>query len=209
MSTARLGVTRLVIIAAAILALNGCGTEGAQHRGTTAIDEEQAQTIDGYHVLVTTGGGESTNGIWHVDTTGCNAFLWIDAKKKTSAGVCLRRGQKVAPSVRCEADDIVIETQLNTDAKWVRLIMNNGQTVVSSVIRVPVKNEAPLAYYYQVVPRSKSAPQALDEITGRRSESLRKISLPAERGCGPRELEGRRTKGRHRAPKASGTTYES
>lgn len=214
MSPARLGVTRFVVSAAAILVLCGCGTAAArhgdavQHGAGMAADEKQAQIVDGYRVQIATGGGESTNGIWHARTTGCQAFLWISAEVGSGAGVCLRKGVMVKPSVRCEAGNIVIEAQPRAEATGMMLEMSNGQKLASSVIRVSLKDGAMLKYYYQVVPNRGPVPRTLDEVTGR-SESARRIPLPAGQGCGGRELGGHPTKPPRRSPKGPGTTYES
>jgi len=195
MSTKRLSVGTLAVCALLAAAVASRAASDMRHSepavgfvarrhiitGSVQVGRERFAPF-GFHIVVSRGGGVSANGIWHVETAGCAAFVWVDVGNEPSAGVCLRTGQRVAPTVRCESDNIVVEAQPVSDAKEVRLMLSNGAVLAAPIISVPVMGSTSLAYYYQRVPRRGATPEALTEIIGQ-DESSGAIRLPAMIGC--------------------------
>jgi len=99
-----------------------------------------------------------------------------------SSGDCLSgRFSGPQPSVECNQGLLTITALAPSSARTARLLLSNGRTISSHLIRAP-RLDARLGYYFQIVRGPTPIPTSLTEL-GADGEALRVVKLPRVVEC--------------------------
>jgi hypothetical protein len=86
------------------------------------------------------------------------------------------------PAVQCDRGLLVVEANLPSATRSVRLLLSDHRTITSSAIRVPVRLGGPVGVYYQVVRGPSPIPVSLTELDAQ-DNTLAVLKLPAVVEC--------------------------
>ncbi len=134
------------------------------------------------------------------DPVGCSAFITVEEPARpegilelltsgAGTGRCVSRSHVQAePAVHCSSGLLIIEANLLPEARSVRLLLSNGQTVTSPAILVPARLGGPAGLYYQAVRGPSPIPVSVTELNAD-GEALTTLKLPAVVECTKRLMK--------------------
>jgi hypothetical protein len=189
----------LFICLAFVCGLGGCGST-SNYRPTVgnAVIIGGGVTAAARHFVVTIESpGErpvvpSAKGFTY-GSGGCRAsFTIVESGSNDSTGTCLTEARAdTTPSVTCASGYLRIQALTKDDVSEVRLTLQGGSQVTSSVITVPGKYGVPVGIFFQTLAVRSPAPTTYTELDS--NQKLRRaVSLPNIGRCVPRRSRRQR-----------------
>jgi hypothetical protein len=122
---------------------------------------------------------------------GCGPEISISSESSNEVSLGSSIGQSTCVShagsaaraqVSCDNGLLQIESRTLAQARRVRLLLSDGRTIDSAVVKVPARFGGPVGVYFQIVRGPAPYPVSLAELDAH-GRTLRSVRLPARRNC--------------------------